>query len=242
MTHAAGNPFSTRHTRPGRLRPLDASGRPLDVRGLLARALATRGAAIVGPHGSGKSNLLHHLAAAMESLGGRVSRVRLQSRHDALRAAAAVLSSGRGGTVCIDSWERAGPVGRLVLVILARAVGCRLLVTAHRPAAWLTTLVRCETTPRLLAALVKRLVDPSRWGAAAVGADDVEAAFARHAGDVREALYELYDRFEMGRSTAVRQPSKDGGDDHDDRGDGGSGIHESAAGFSYAGAPERNLG
>lgn len=128
------------------------------------------------------------------------------------------------------------------MIVLARAVGCRLLVTSHRPSPRLQTLVRCETTPRLLEALVARLVDPSRWGAAAIDLIDVEEAFAGHAGDVREALYELYDRFEMRRRAAASPPSEGGGDDRDDRGDGRSGIHESAARFSYAGAPERNLG
>jgi hypothetical protein len=242
MPRTVGNPFSTRHTRPGCLQPLDAVGKPLDIASLLVRAQATRGAAIVGCHGSGKSNLLHHLADAAAAAGERVERVRLASRRDALRAWAAIRAARQGGTVCVDSWERAGPVAGLVLVVLARLVGCRLWVTAHRPATWLRTLVRCETTPQLLAALVAQLVDPSRWGAATVGAADVEAAFAMHSGDVREALYELYDRFEMRWRAAVSPPSKDGGDGHDDGGDGRPQIYESAAGFSYAGAPERNLG
>jgi hypothetical protein len=242
MPRTVGNPFSTRHTRPGCLPPLDAAGRPLDIARLLARFLATRGAAIVGRHGSGKSNLLRHLAVAAAAAGVRVERVRLQSRRDALRAWAAIRAAGKSGVVCIDSWERAGPVAGLVLVVLARAVGCRLWVTAHRPAAWLRTLVRCETTSRLLEALVAQLVDPSRGGAVAVGAADVEAAFATHDGDIREALYELYDRFEVRWRAAVSPPSRNGGDGHDDRGDGRPQIYESAAGFSYAGAPERNLG
>ncbi|MFM1997607.1 MAG: hypothetical protein RLZZ111_1994 [Planctomycetota bacterium] len=241
MTCPRGNPFSTRHTRPGLLAPLDASGHPLDVGDLVGRVLAMRGAAIVGPHGSGKSNLLHHLAAAIDAGGGRVARVRLQSRHDSLRALSAVGLAGSGGTVCIDSWERAGLVERLVLVVTARAVGARLLVTAHRPVAWLATLVRCETTPRLLEALVSRLVGPPRRGAT-VDAADVEAAFAAHGGDVREALYALYDRVESRRTAAGGLPSRHGGDGRDDRGGTGPGIHESTARFSYVGAPERNLG
>lgn len=242
MTRPSGNPFSTRHTRPGRLPPFDAAGRPLDVAGLVDRVLTLRGAAIVGPHGSGKSNLLHHLATAIGAAGGRVERVRLQSRFDSLRALSAVRLAGRGGTACIDSWERAGRVERFVLVVLARAVGARLLVTAHRPVGGLPTVVRCETTPRLLQAIVSRLVGPSRWPGEAVGAADVEAAFAGHAGDVREALYELYDVVESRRSAASNPPARGGGDGHDDRGEARPGIHESTAGFSYAGAPERNLG
>lgn len=241
MPRGVGNPFSTRHTRPGCLPPLDAMGRPLDLEGLLARAVATRGAAIVGRHGSGKSNLLHHLALAAAARGN-VEQVRLRSWRDALLAWGAVLRVGRGGIACVDSWECAGPVERIVLVVLARAAGVFLLVTAHRPTVLLPTLVRCETTPSLLAAIVVQLVDPPQWGAVPIDAADIEAACAGHDGDLREALYELYDRFESRRSGAVHPRWTDGGDDHDDRGGGRSGIHESAAGFSYAGAPERNLG
>ena len=242
MTRSFGNPFATRHTRPGRLPPLDASGLPLDLEALVGRALATRAAAIVGPHGSGKSNLLHHLAVGIEAAGGRVERVRLQFRRDTLRAWAALCAAGRGGTVCVDSWERAGPVERVVLVVLARACGCRLLVTAHRPIAWLPTLARCTTTPRLLAALVARLVAPPSRGGGAVGAADVEAAFTGHDGDLREALYQLYDLVESRRFGVSCTTWPDGGADRDDRVGVQSEIHDSTAGFSYAGAPERNLG
>lgn len=242
MTGPRGNPFSTRHTRPGRLPPLDAWGQPRDVGDLAGRALTLRGAAIVGPHGSGKSNLLHHLAEAIDTGGRRLERVRLQSRWDALRALSAVGRAGRGGTVCIDSWERAGLVERFVLVVTARAVGTRLLVTAHRPVAWLATLVSCETTPRLLEAIVSRLVGPPWRPGTMVRAGDIEAAFTGHGGDIREALYALYDRVESRRTAAGYPPARRGGDDHDDRGETDSGIHESTAGFSYGGAPERNLG
>jgi len=242
MTRPCGNPFSTRHTRPGRLAPLDPGGRPLDIAGLIDRLSCLPGAAIVGPHGSGKSNLLHHLAAAIDAGGGRVERVRLQSRCDSLRALGTVRLAGRGGTVCVDSWERAGRLERIVLVVTARAVGARLLVTAHRPVGWLPTLVRCETTARLLEALVARLVGLPLRGGVAIGAADVEAAFAGHAGDIREALYELYDLVERRRADTAGPPAPRGDDGHDDRGEARPGIHDSRAGFSYAGAPERNLG
>lgn len=241
MAGFLGNPFATRHTRPGCLPPLDAAGRPLDMQLLLARALATRGAAIVGPHGSGKSNLLHHLALAAAA-GGPVECVRLRSWRDLPEAWTAIRRVGRGGVACVDSWECVGPVERIVLIALARAVGVCLVVTAHHPSVLLATLLRCETTPRLLEAIVVRLVGPPQWGAVPIAAADVDAAFAGHGGDLREALYELYDRFESRRSDAARPPWRDGGEDRDDRGGGRSGIHESAARFSYAGAPERNLG
>ncbi|MEI7781700.1 MAG: hypothetical protein WCJ18_07225, partial [Planctomycetota bacterium] len=66
----AGNPFCTRHTRPGRIVALDGHGRPRDIEALL-RLLAARGgrAAIRGPHGSGKTTLLEHLAQRLAADG-----------------------------------------------------------------------------------------------------------------------------------------------------------------------------
>jgi hypothetical protein len=59
------------------------------------------------------------------------------------------------------------------------------------------------TTPSLLARLVAML-GPDE---AVIGHDDVAAAYDRHAGNVREALLELYDLFEQrirGSAAAVR--------------------------------------
>jgi len=52
--------------------------------------------------------------------------------------------------------------------------------------------MRCETSARLFAALVERL--PDHGGR--IDAADVADAFARHGGNLRESLYDLYDRFE----------------------------------------------
>lgn len=190
-TDARGNPFCTRHVRPGRMPPLDAAGRPLDIPGMLVSLASLGGsAALVGPHGSGKTTLLAHLAAALEANGGRVERVRLRGWRDLVSLARAVARSAGGGTVCVDSWERLGRPWTGVVRWFARRRGARLLVTAHHRGA-LPTLWECSTSTALLTALTDRLrVDP------AIGQHDVEEAFQRAAGDIREALFLLYDRFE----------------------------------------------
>lgn len=196
-----GNPFSTRYLRPGRLPPLDGSGRPLDLEHLAATFLSRGGsAAIVGPHGSGKTTLLGHLADTLESMGERVIRMRMRERSDLLRLLASI---GRGprGIVCVDSWERIGwPANGLVRVVAAGA-RVRLLVTAHRPGA-MPTLWRCATSPRVTEALVERLLDGS--SPPAIGREAIEEAHRRAGGDVREALFLLYDRFEEAARGAGR--------------------------------------
>jgi hypothetical protein len=191
-----GNPFSTRHTRPGAIPPLDSAGRPVDVAALCAQ-LAFKGgsAAIVGAHGSGKTTLLEALAREFERAGIPAGRVRLRARRDAVQVLRAILCSPAGAVLCVDSWERMVPVAAGLVRLVARAVGCNLLVTTHRPTA-LPTLVVCATTPRLLAAIVDRLPGLEQRGGEVIADVDIEAAFRNHAGNIRESLYELYDRFE----------------------------------------------
>ena len=235
------NPFTTRFTRPGRIEPLDVTGSPIDVDALLDRLRGLCGtAAIVGPHGSGKSTLLTHLAAALERRGERVRRARLHSRWDVPKAWTAIRDSAAGDTVCIDSWECLGVTARSVLRLAARVSGCGLLVTSHRGTG-LPELIRCGTSVSLLRSIVRSLPGHACWHGQLIHDTDIEAAFALHGGNLRESLYELYDRFEAcaSRIRAGVGAGPDGGNGSDG---GRHGIHEFIDGFSYAGAPERNLG
>jgi hypothetical protein len=184
------NPFATRFVRPGALAPLDAHGRPLDLPALAARFRGLRRAAIEGPHGHGKTTLLKALAAHMACDDTPVTTLRLRSLADSAPVLAAILRATPGSVVCIDSWERLGPIA-----VLARAAAwwsrCSLLVTSHRPTG-MPVLWKSDTTPDLLAAIVARLPDH----AGRIDAADIAQAFATQSGNLRESLYDLYDRFE----------------------------------------------
>jgi hypothetical protein len=204
-----GNPFATRHARPGRLEPLDRDGQPRDVAALLDRLAALGGcAAIRGPHGSGKTTLLERLCEGLEDRGTAVERVRLRAWRDGAAAAAAdvaaafraILRCAAGGTVCIDGWEQMGPAAAVADAI-ARLRGCGLVVTTHRSTR-LPLLVACDTSPALLAAIVRRLPGYDSWGGSSIHEADLEVSFLRHGGNIRESLYELYDRFEERRRSA----------------------------------------
>ena len=204
----AGNPFSTRSIRPGRVPPLDGSGRSLGVAELRVGLERCGGsAALVGPHGSGKTTLLWHLADALEARGCRVERVRLHGGRSCIALMRAVVHGPRGGIVCIDSWERLGWPGALAARWFAAFGGLRLLVTAHRPGL-LPTLWMCRTSTALLAAIVERL--PQAGGLSSSERDvQVADAFRRSAGDIREALFTLYDRFEdRARDLRLAGPSR----------------------------------
>jgi hypothetical protein len=191
FTPPRSNPFATRFTRPGRVVPLDADGRPLDLDTLLDRLQALAGrAAIEGPHGSGKTSLLAALAAHLERRGGAALLIRAGGSAEAGGLLRCLARTPAGTVVCVDGWERlAWPVAAAARWLAARR-GCGLVVTAHR-ATGLPLLHRCRPTAAVLARIVAQL--PDHGGT--IGDDDLADAFARHAGDLREALYDLYDRF-----------------------------------------------
>ena len=185
------NPFATRHTRPGAIAALDHAGVPLDIAALVNRCLTVPAACLEAPHGHGKTTILLALVGQLESRGVPVAVVRLRTMQDGWWSLATVLRAVPGTLVCIDGWER---VGRLFAVAIRAAARCRrvrLLVTAHR-ATGLPVVLRCATSPRLLAAVVERL--PDHGGR--ITSADIADAYARHGGNLRESLYDLYDRFE----------------------------------------------
>lgn len=196
------NPFSTRFTSPGKLPPLDLSGNEIDPEKLLCRfrRYGDR-AAIRGPHGSGKSTLLVALADRLRSHGQLGGHVRLGRGwlQDLLAVARGLAACDRGRVLCVDSWERLGGVAAAVSCVAAWATGRGLLVTAHGRGL-LPTLVRCSTTPQLLSRIMDRL--PSRFGLLAF--DEIEETFDEARGNLREALFLLYDRFERARSRQIR--------------------------------------
>lgn len=188
---ARHNPFATRHTRPGRLIPRDATGSPLDVAALASRVRAPGAVAIEGPHGAGKSNLLTALAGHLAAAGMLGATVRARSRHDGRLVSDAVIRAPRGTVLCVDGWETLGGLRAAGVRWMARRRGVGLLVTAHRPTG-MPALIRCTTTPALLGRIVADL--PDHGGLVTDG--DLAAAYAAHGGNLREALYDLYDRFE----------------------------------------------
>ncbi len=185
------NPFATRFTRPGAVPPLDSLGLPLDVAALARRARCLGVSAIEGMHGAGKSTLLAALASTLADSGLLAGRIRSRSRRDGPIVARAVFRSRPGTMLCVDGWETLGVLQGALVSHVARYRGVGLIVTVHRPGR-MATLVHCTTSPALLGRIVADL--PDHGGL--IAAEDVVDAYAAHGGNLREALYDLYDRFE----------------------------------------------
>ncbi len=168
---------------------------------LLARfdAAGARGL-LVGPHGSGKTTLREELEARLAAAGWRVRTLVASDRQalawSDLRACAADTADADQRTLLsIDGLDR---LGTLAWWRLRRLVGGRggLLATSH-VAGRLPTLHEHRTSPTLLRELVAELLPPGATSPSA----RCDLLFARHRGDVRSCLRELYDDWSAGTFT-----------------------------------------
>ena len=179
MRPARDNPFAVHRVRRERYRLDDAGWTALLAR---LESAGWRGA-IVGPHGSGKTTLIEDLVARLEVRGWVARWVRLSSEERRVPRGSLV-DLGARDIVLVDGAEQLNGVRwRLLRWRARRAAG--LIITTHHDGR-LPTLLRCATSPGLLCELV-----------AVLGVDlapaEAEALHARHCGNLREALRELYD-------------------------------------------------
>jgi hypothetical protein len=183
---ACDNPFAVHRVLRQRYR--------LDERGWSALAarlesLGCRGA-IVGGHGTGKTTLLEDFAPRLEAIGWRIHWLRFNAEERSLPENTRYTSTDM--IVC-DGAEQLGLLDWLRLRVRAAAAG-GFVITSHR-AGRLPTLHRCETSAALLRDLAASLAAPIPE------ADGVEL-FARHGGNLRDAIREMYDRYGDSRRIA----------------------------------------
>jgi hypothetical protein len=151
-------------------------------------------AAIVGGEGRGKTTLLAELGERLAERGFRLRRARLALACRRLSAAEEELlltGLSTADLLLVDSADQLSSRAWARLARRARPAG-GLVVTAHR-AGLLPTLVEATGSPALLAELVRELLARA-VAAPGVELPPAEELFARHAGNLRDALLELYDR------------------------------------------------
>jgi hypothetical protein len=192
---SSDNPFSTRRISPGAIPYVFPPGESAET---LVDRLRQTGwwGEIIGPHGSGKSTLLAALTAAIGRAGLPTLLVAL---HDAERRLPLRLQSDprlRSPLVMVvDGYEQLGLWSRLGLKRFCRRQGLGLLVTAHKSVG-LPSLCRTAVTPDLAWRIVGTLLGGRQ---PLLTPEEVSHCLSRHGGDLREALFELYDLFERRR-------------------------------------------
>lgn len=149
-------------------------------------------AAIVGHHGTGKTQLLQELGRRLNREGYRVHHIFLNSQSRNLNE---IATPARPWTsddfILLDGSEQLWLWSWRAFSRLTRAAG-GLVITSHRPGR-LPTLYRCQSDLALLLDLLIQLglKSPDRQVA--------ERLFKRHRGNVRDTLRAYYDLAAEGR-------------------------------------------
>jgi len=187
------NPFSTRHVRPGAIRYRFPPGKSATVLIERLEANGWRGQ-IVGPHGSGKSALVATLVERLEQLGRQVVVIALRDRQRRLPAEfrRAVRPAAGGTILIVDGYEQLAVWNRFRLRRFCRRHGLGLVVTAHRSVGF-PDLCRTATSLKLARQIVEQLLEAR---CCPFGAEEIRDRFARHQGNLREVLFDLYDLYE----------------------------------------------
>jgi ABC-type dipeptide/oligopeptide/nickel transport system ATPase subunit len=215
------NPFSTRFVRPDGMTYRFAAGQDAGaVADATIAQLTRRGtAAIIGPHGTGKSTLLHTLAPQLGAVFPRVEWIRLsatsnavqqlwQWRREQVTAATAV------ACLVIDGFEQLPWAVRLYLAWRSRRVAAWrrsdrpiasqpcLLVTAHRPQWGIRTVYRTgwndAVVKTLTAEKLRDLPEPERQTMLRVAEQLADRLAQGEPIDrnVRDYWFSLYDEYE----------------------------------------------
>jgi ABC-type branched-subunit amino acid transport system ATPase component len=190
------NPFATCWTRPGAIPFHFQTGETASS--LIAKLAAHNWrATIIGPHGSGKTTLLESLKPTLIAAGRSVHTVSLQNGQRRLPP----LPSHQGSNflLVIDGYEQLSRLERIEILSWSYLTRIGLLVTSHART-FLPTLIRLA--PNL--ALVEELVaDLSAKVSTTITPADVAASHACHGSNVREILFDLYDRHEQQRRASL---------------------------------------
>lgn len=192
------NPFSTRFVRPGVI-PWHSTETSLSS--LLLRLYRRDNRAIIcGPHGSGKSTILCHLASEAKRKGFKIHCLRICSRLDAIRVVRVFATiDPRQSIVSIDSWELLGFLGWF-LCRLAEFRGIRVVVTVHHRTWWNNwpVLLNTEADEKIFRQLVQELLAKfSENQTIQFNGALLKDVFQRHSGNLRESFFELYDHYEL---------------------------------------------
>lgn len=214
------NPFSTRFVRPDQMQYRFPPGIDTDVwvRSLVARLQNDNALAVIGPHGTGKTTLLHFLLPRLEAHFHDVQFVRLTSSTKSIGLLAAMRLATGNSLIVLDGFEQLPLVARLAMITRVRwgRNGAKLLVTAHRKqwlvptvfsTFWDAQIVR-QLTEEKLAHLPKPQQTAMQLIAQRMAQQYLSPGDSGGAttASVRDYWFSLYDAYEEMRSEFVFNP------------------------------------
>jgi hypothetical protein len=148
-------------------------------------------AAIVGPDGVGKTTLLEDLEPSLAGLGFRVRPLRLDRETRGFpRGFLRKLFAGldKRDLLLFDGADEMGRFSWQRFKARSKKAG-GLVITSHR-GGMLPTLIECATSPELLAEIIAELS-----GGPPAPREATEKLYAKHNGNLRDALREMYDAY-----------------------------------------------
>lgn len=195
LSGAAVNPFSTRYHAPGALAYCFEDDANASAEALYEKFLASgRRGEIVGPHGTGKTTLLCALETEARRRGHAVRRVTLREAERRLSAGWWRID-GVDRVVFLDGAEQLSRLGFWRVQRRCRREGLGLLVTAHRSLG-LPALYSTSVSEAMARRLAERILASCPQAPRLVEPDEAAAALRAAHGDLRVALFALYDLYE----------------------------------------------
>lgn len=194
-TQPTQNPFSTRYTKPGAI-PYQLNGQ-IDL-GVLVDKFADHDfvGQILGPHGSGKSTLV---ASLLPLIKRQHHPTTIHQNDDKKQIFRSMMNSindlNSNDLLVIDGFEQLSSSQRSRLIKACRQQKAGLLVTAHEPVN-LPTLFEMPIDLEVFRAVVAELQKDSTIQ---ISQAAVDQAYEEFQPNLREALFRLYDVFEMKR-------------------------------------------
>lgn len=189
------NPFSTRFVRPG---AIPFHFREDESAELLVEKLQRnrwRGE-IIGPHGTGKSTLLESLKPFIEIAGRTIIHLKLTAEKPSLKGSELFGGAWNAKTlVIIDGYEQLPLPARCILAARRRLSGAGMLITAHEPRGF-PPLYQTGASEPIFNDLVELLVRETH---STITRTEAAQALQASNGNVRDALFRLYDLYESRR-------------------------------------------
>ncbi|MHC4552578.1 MAG: hypothetical protein ACYSUT_07420 [Planctomycetota bacterium] len=149
-------------------------------------------AAIIGPHGGGKTTLLEHLEIYLRQQKMQTAKLflNLDTKLPWREIISCVQSVPSGGVLFFDGachlprWR----FWQLKRAVRKQSIG--LVITAHSEGL-LPTLTHCRSNPELLKAIVSGLLNETP----PYSDDDLAELFDKNNGNLRNCLWHLYDEY-----------------------------------------------